>query len=349
MISALALMALVMSLALVGAGSASTPTPNDQDSHHEATPTSTTGTCVATPSASSDAAGGMMSSTPMGGNMMATPMPGSTMTIEFDLMFIDMMIPHHESAVAMAQIAIQRGEHQEIRDLAQAIIAAQAQEFDQLNAWRDSWYPGAPAMPMDQMTSVMGGMMAEMPGMMGTPGAHMMDELMGHDGFEMMMDPAAETQALCNAEGPFDQAFIEMMIPHHQSAVLMAQAALQYAVHPELRQMAQAIIDEQAKEITAMQGWLATWYGATPVASPAAHGVTEVTVTLSEFSIDASLTTFRAGETYQFVVTNAGAVNHEFMILPRMENTGQMDMEQLDKVAIVMIPADELPAGATQG
>ena len=44
--------------------------------------------------------------------------------LNFDLMFIDTMIPHHEAAIAMAQAALTRGEHPEIRDLAQEIIPA---------------------------------------------------------------------------------------------------------------------------------------------------------------------------------------------------------------------------------
>jgi uncharacterized protein (DUF305 family) len=185
----------------------------------------------------------------------ATGQPGAGMQMgqEFDLMFIDMMIPHHESAIAMAQVALARAEHEELRMLAQEIIAGQQAEIDRMTAWRDAWYPGAPAMPMDQMGQLMGGMI-------GTPGAGMgiMGDMMG------TMDTAAEVQALCSAGGPFDLAFLQMMIPHHQSAVLMAQVALQRATHPELKQLAQAIVDAQEQEIGEMEGWLTAWYGATP-------------------------------------------------------------------------------------
>jgi uncharacterized protein (DUF305 family) len=194
----------------------------------------------------------------------ATGQPGAGMHMgqEFDLMFIDMMIPHHESAIAMAQVALVRAEHEELRTLAQEIIAGQQAEIDQLTAWREAWYPGAPAMPMEQMGQMMMGMMQGMPGMRGTPGAGMWNAggLMG------MMDAAAEVQALCNASGPFDRAFIERMIPHHLSAVLMAQVALQRATHAEITQLAQAIIDAQEREIGEMRAWLSAWYDATPTA-----------------------------------------------------------------------------------
>ena len=196
-----------------------------------------------------------------------TPMAGATMPAEFDLMFIDMMIVHHEGAIAMAEVALTEGEHQEIRDLATTIIESQQAEIDQMKMWRDTWYPNAPVMPMDQMTQMMSGMIQQMPSMMGTPTMSMM----GMHGMQGQMgDPAAEAEALRNATGPFDQAFIGMMIPHHQSAVAMAQAALQHAVHPEITELANAIIRAQEQEIAQMQSWLAEWYGATPVATPAA-------------------------------------------------------------------------------
>lgn len=193
-----------------------------------------------------------------------TPIPGTNGPQEFDLMFIDMMIPHHEGAIAMAEVALTEGEHQEILDLAEAIIESQQAEIDQMKTWRDAWYPNAPAMPMDEMSQTMGEMMMQMPSMMATPGMEMMDmtTMMEH-----MADPTAGAEALQTATGPFDQAFIELMIPHHQSAVAMAQAALLHAVHPEITELANAIIRAQEQEIAQMQSWLAEWYGATPVAA----------------------------------------------------------------------------------
>jgi hypothetical protein len=45
------------------------------------------------------------------------------------------------------------------------------------------------------------------------------------------------------------------MIPHHQMAVMMSQHLLFNAVHPEMKQLAQAIIQAQTKEINEMQSW----------------------------------------------------------------------------------------------
>ncbi|BCL33646.1 DUF305 domain-containing protein [Nostoc sp. MS1] len=59
---------------------------------------------------------------------------------EFDLRFINAMIPHHEGAVVMAQDALQKSQHQEIKNLAQAIIKAQEGEIKEMKQWRTTWY-----------------------------------------------------------------------------------------------------------------------------------------------------------------------------------------------------------------
>ena len=58
----------------------------------------------------------------------------------------------------------------------------------------------------------------------------------------------------------FDIRFIDSMLPHHQGAVAMAQQALQQAEHPEIKQMAQQIIDAQQAEIKQLQDWRGAWY-----------------------------------------------------------------------------------------
>ena len=60
------------------------------------------------------------------------------------------------------------------------------------------------------------------------------------------MSPTAEAAALCVATGSFDLAFIEAMILHHRSAIAMAQVALANAARPEVKELAQAIIDVAA-------------------------------------------------------------------------------------------------------
>lgn len=57
----------------------------------------------------------------------------------FDKAFIDLMIPHHQGAVEMAQLALEHAGHQEIKDLSEDIIAAQNAEISQMHSWYQSW------------------------------------------------------------------------------------------------------------------------------------------------------------------------------------------------------------------
>ncbi|MFT3894189.1 MAG: hypothetical protein QM730_21365 [Anaerolineales bacterium] len=75
-----------------------------------------------------------------------------------------------------------------------------------------------------------------------------------------------------------------------------------------------------------------------------------VDVSLTEFGIKSSLTEFETGVPYHFVVTNAGVVEHEFMIMPPLtqDQMGMhMDMTDLDKMALAMVEASNLQAGQT--
>jgi uncharacterized protein (DUF305 family) len=59
----------------------------------------------------------------------------------FDRAFIDAMTPHHESAIAMAEVALQESENPEIRRIAEDIVSAQEREIEQMRRWRQEWYP----------------------------------------------------------------------------------------------------------------------------------------------------------------------------------------------------------------
>ncbi len=59
---------------------------------------------------------------------------------QFDQAFLLEMIMHHEGAVEMAEAALQRAKHQEIKDMAQAIISAQTSEITQMKLWQKNWY-----------------------------------------------------------------------------------------------------------------------------------------------------------------------------------------------------------------
>lgn len=80
-------------------------------------------------------------------------------------------------------------------------------------------------------------------------------------GFRGMMDQRSTSQNQMMNSGNIDAHFIEQMIPHHEDAITMAKLALTKAQHPEIKQLAQAIIDSQSKEIDQMKAWYKDWYG----------------------------------------------------------------------------------------
>lgn len=184
-----------------------------------------------------------------GMDSMATEEVPNTGTTEFDQLFIDMMVPHHQGAVEMAKIAQERAEHPEIKEMADVIIAGQDEEIIQMKNWRQAWYGSSDTPAMSEMPSL-----EDMPGMGGT----------GH-----AMDMQSEVDQLRNASEPFDLAFIDAMIPHHQSAIDAAQRVLNEAQRPELKELAQRIIAAQEKEIEQMKAWRETWYPDAP--APSSH------------------------------------------------------------------------------
>lgn len=189
--------------------------------------------------------GGPMSSTPMAidGSMNHGDYP-------FDQLYIDMMIPHHDSIIALAKVALPRLTDPRLIQMAENIIATQSGETAQLASWREVWY-GSPT-PDTSQHSMMA-MLEAMP--VGT-----MDEMM-HE-----MDAATQVAVFCSASDP-DLAFIDQVIPHHQMAIDVSEIALERAEHPEIKETAQAVITAQQTEIdelTAIRADLTGDASATP-------------------------------------------------------------------------------------
>lgn len=156
-----------------------------------------------------------------------------------------MMVPHHQSAVEMAQLAQDRAEHDELKTLAGEIISAQEREIAEMKTWRAEWFGSGDTPPMDEMPVLPG---VEMPGMEG----HGM-------GDGATMDMTAHIDMLRDAQ-PFDASFIEAMIAHHQSAIDAAEVALAGTQRPEIRGLAEDIIESQRAEIAQLEAWSAEWY-----------------------------------------------------------------------------------------
>ncbi|TXG77996.1 DUF305 domain-containing protein [Patescibacteria group bacterium] len=151
---------------------------------------------------------------------------------DYDRMFIANMIEHHKGAVDMAKLAQANAKHQELKDMADAIIAAQSKEITDMETWQKDWgYPSS-------------------------SGEMMMD----HSAMGMMADMGQMTEELKGLTGDaFDKAFLSSMIEHHQSAINMAYSGQTNAKHDEIKQLTKAIVDAQSSEISQMKQWQKDW------------------------------------------------------------------------------------------
>lgn len=153
-----------------------------------------------------------------------------------DAYFIEQMIPHHEDAIAMADVALQKAEHQEIKQLAEGIKTSQSREIEKMKKWHADWF--------NKHSSLIT-----------VASAHTTHKMqMG------MMGDATDIERLENAK-PFDKAFIEEMILHHQMAIMMAEMLQITTEREEMEALAHDIIDAQTAEVEQMRTWYRSWYG----------------------------------------------------------------------------------------
>ncbi len=138
-----------------------------------------------------------------------------------DLMFASMMVPHHQQAIEMSDLALQKSKDPEVIDLAQAIKSAQDPEIAEMKSWGD----------LDAKSHM----------------GHTMDGMLSDD----------EMLALRNAsEAEFDQLFLEGMIKHHQGAIEMAEMVVD-SRNARAAKLGKAIIETQKAEIAKMREMLA--------------------------------------------------------------------------------------------
>jgi len=146
-----------------------------------------------------------------------------------DERFIDAMVPHHEGAIDMASVARKHAKHPEIKQLADNIITTQRAEIKELDSIKREEF-GTFRVPKHMNMGQM--------------------ESMG-----MMMDPGDLA-----SKNPFDKAFIDNMIPHHTSAIEMAEVALKKTDDPKIKELATNIVEAQRLEISQMKQWREQWY-----------------------------------------------------------------------------------------
>ena len=176
-------------------------------------------------------------STPPGGmsgmDHSSTPSPSSSSAAVFnnaDETFVMDMIAHHEQAIAMADLLLDKeGVDERVINLALNIKDAQGPEIETMNRWLDDW-----------------GIVTDDSGMEG----------MDHSGGMMSDEDMAALESASGADA--SRLFLEQMTQHHQGAIDMAQQELDNGENAAALELAQTIIDAQTAEIATMQDILAT-------------------------------------------------------------------------------------------
>ena len=147
-----------------------------------------------------------------------------------DVMFAQMMIPHHEQAIEMSDIALDPtvGAGEAVRDLATRIKGAQDPEIEAMKGFLTGW-----------------GKSTEM------------DHSMDHSDMMSGMLSADELERLGTLRGAeFDRAWMTAMIAHHEGAIVMAEDVLKGGQNGEVRSLANTVISGQSAEITEMKSLL---------------------------------------------------------------------------------------------
>lgn len=151
-----------------------------------------------------------------------------------DVHFATQMIPHHEQAVQMAELAATRGSSPQVKALAAQIEKAQGPEIAQMSGWLKSWGKPVPTSMAGHDMGSMGS--SDMPGMMSTKD---MDTLKQSSG------------------AAFDTMFLTMMIAHHEGAIEMAKQEEAQGSNPDATKLAGQIRTSQSAEIVTMKKLLA--------------------------------------------------------------------------------------------
>jgi uncharacterized protein (DUF305 family) len=147
--------------------------------------------------------------------------------VPFDQAFIDAMVPHHREAIEMAKAANNRGLTQpDLQKIANDIISSQQHEIDQMLEWREQWFRSRQLGPV-------------LPEVLGVPES------------ELGMEHGSADEVVGAVD--LDQKFAEMMISHHEGAIAMAEAAQERGQHDEVKDLAEAIVDAQEREIGIME------------------------------------------------------------------------------------------------
>jgi uncharacterized protein (DUF305 family) len=154
-----------------------------------------------------------------------------------DVSFAQGMIPHHQQALEMAQLAADRASSAEVKDLASRVEKAQDPEIKTMSGWLTAWGEDVPTSSDSTADTA-----DSMPGMDHSAGSGMPGMMSGSD--------MAELEKMSGTD--FDTMFLTMMVEHHKGAVAMAAAEKSKGEYGPATSMADDISTSQTAEITEM-------------------------------------------------------------------------------------------------
>ncbi len=147
-----------------------------------------------------------------------------------DVTFVQTIIPHHEQAIRMAKFVDSRTERPELHTLAGAILRTHVEELTLMRSWLRQWGQSEKA-GTDQGETTMPGMLPE-------------DEIVDLMG---------------RTEVQFDLAFADLLRQHHRGAIELAQTELRAGFLPQVKELAQQVIDARQREVDQLARWRQEW------------------------------------------------------------------------------------------
>ncbi|MFN2977591.1 DUF305 domain-containing protein [Terriglobus aquaticus] len=154
---------------------------------------------------------------------------GQAPSQKFEQGFLDSFPMHHQEAIEMSNLCVEKATHQQLKSLCQHMATSQTDEKQQMQSWFQSWYGGKGMAPMTDMAK----MKAQ---------------------HELMM---AKLHATSGEK--FDHAMMVSMGEHHRMGIADTQKCVAQAVHPELKALCGKMEAEQTDDLSKMSSWIKSW------------------------------------------------------------------------------------------
>ena len=175
-------------------------------------------------------------------------------TLQFDLLYLELMSAHHQASIDMARVTLERASHIELITMAQGIIDLRSQQLEQMRAWRQELFGDVPPLTEEQIYAGFDAQQISPSRGGGIPGLEDMSPSLLR----------TEIQEFCEAEGEFDLIALDHLLAHFNGAVLLSSATVDYGSRTEIREFATQLANQAQADITQLLSWRDAWYGDAP-------------------------------------------------------------------------------------